>query len=128
MISGYTREGEIESARQLFDQMDQRELVSWTTMISGYSQAGHFGNMESLSIHPDEVTMVAVLTATAGLGALDFGKRFHQQYIENVEFGRNIFLTTAVIDMYAKCGSIDTALVIFNKIPKTLKQFLYSTP
>lgn len=103
MISGYTREGEIESARQLFDQMDQRELVSWTTMISGYSQAGcfnealeHFGNMESLSIHPDEVTMVAVLTATAGLGALDFGKRFHQQYIENVEFGRNIFLTTAV--------------------------------
>lgn len=128
MISGYTREGKIERARQLFDQMDQRDLVSWTAMISGYSQVGGFslalelfGKMESLGIHPDEVTMVAVLRACVGLGALDFGKRLHQQYIENVVFGRNIFLTTAVIDMYAKCGSIDTALSVFYKIPKNLK-------
>lgn len=128
MISGYTRGGEIERARQLFDQMDQRDLVSWTAMISGYAQAGHFnealelfGKMESLGIHPDEITMVAVLAACGGLGALDFGKRLHQLYIENMLFGTNIFLTTAVIDMYAKCGSIDTALAIFYKIPKNLK-------
>ncbi|KAJ4704973.1 Pentatricopeptide repeat [Melia azedarach] len=128
MISGYARVGKIESARRLFDQMDQRDVVSWTAMISGYSQTGLFvealelfEKMKSLGIQPDEVTVVALLSACAGLGALDFGRRLHRQYIENVIFGRNIFLTTAVIDMYAKCGSIDTALDIFYKIPKNLK-------
>ena len=53
-------------------------------MISGYSQAGRFnealepfGKLESLGVHTDEVTMVVVLTASSGPGALDFGKRFH---------------------------------------------------
>ncbi|XP_031261606.1 pentatricopeptide repeat-containing protein At2g29760, chloroplastic-like [Pistacia vera] len=128
MVSGYTRGGDVETARRLFDQMDQRDIVSWTAMISGYSQAGQFsealelfGEMESLNIQPDEVTMVAILSACAGLGALDFGRRIHRQYIGNELFGRNIFVITVVIDMYAKCGSIDTALDIFYRIPKILK-------
>lgn len=128
MVSGYSQAGEVETARRLFDQMDQRDIVSWTAMISGYSQAGQFrealelfGEMESLNIQPDEVTIVAILSACAGLGALDFGRRIHGQFIGNELFGRNIFVTTAVIDMYAKCGSIDTALDIFYRIPKNLK-------
>ncbi|KAL5809571.1 hypothetical protein ACOSQ3_030262 [Xanthoceras sorbifolium] len=128
MVSGYTRLGEVETARLLFDQMEQRDVVSWTAMISGYSQAGQFsealelfGQMEYLSIQPDEVTLVAVLSACAGLGALDFGRRLHRKYVENVMFGRNVFLTTALIDMYAKCGSIESALDVFNRIPNNLK-------
>ncbi|KAK4833999.1 hypothetical protein QYF36_014729 [Acer negundo] len=128
MVSGYTRVGEVETARRLFDQMEQRDVVSWTAMISGYSQAGQFtealelfGQMEYMSIQPDEVTLVAVFSACAGLGALDFGKRVLRKYIENVMLGRNVFLTTALIDMYAKCGSIESALDVFNRIPNDLK-------
>lgn len=84
MILGYAREGEIDRARQLFAQMEQRDPVSCKAMISGYSQAGRFnealepfGKLESLGVHTDEVTMVVVLAASSGPGALDFGKRFH---------------------------------------------------
>ncbi|KDO51708.1 hypothetical protein CISIN_1g0392751mg, partial [Citrus sinensis] len=73
-----------------------RDPVSCKAMISGYSQAGRFnealepfGKLESLGVHTDEVTMVVVLAASSGPGALDFGKS-------------NIFLTTAIIEMYAK--------------------------
>ncbi|KAK1563589.1 hypothetical protein Q3G72_029645 [Acer saccharum] len=74
------------------EQMEQRDVVSWTAMISGYSQAGQFsealelfGQMEYMSIQPDEVTLVAVFSACAGLGALDFGKRVLRKYVENVK-------------------------------------------
>ena len=120
MVSGYAGSGEIEAARRLFNQMDKRDVISWTAMISGYSQAGQcsaalelFKEMEGSGIKPDEVTLVAVFSACARLVALQLGKRLYHQYIENGILNRNTILTAAVIDMFAKCGSIDSALNIF---------------
>ncbi|KAK2654941.1 hypothetical protein Ddye_007993 [Dipteronia dyeriana] len=128
MVSEYTRGREVETARQLFDQMEQRDVVYWTTMISVYLQARQlsealelFRHMEYMSIQPDDVTLVAVFSSCDKLGALDFGKRVLQKYVENVMLGRNVFLTTALIAMYAKCRSIKSALEVFNRIPNDLK-------
>ncbi|XP_022767277.1 pentatricopeptide repeat-containing protein At3g62890-like [Durio zibethinus] len=128
MLSGYARRGETEAARRMFDQMDQRDVICWTAMISGYSQSGQYSEalelfvqMESLGIRPDEVTMAAVLSACARLGALTFGKRLHSRYIEGELCSQNIILSTALIDMYSKCGNIDSALDMFHRIPKDLK-------
>ncbi|KAK9292377.1 hypothetical protein L1049_020344 [Liquidambar formosana] len=135
MVLGYARCGEIEIARHLFNKMAERDVVSWTAMISGYSQTGQYSEalelfveMEDQGIKPDEVTMVAVLSACARLGALEFGKRIHHQYIENGSFDQNIILTTAIINMYAKCGSIDAALKIFHGIQENRKtSFLFNS-
>ncbi|GAV58146.1 PPR domain-containing protein/PPR_2 domain-containing protein [Cephalotus follicularis] len=120
MVSGYAQCGDTKMARCLFDRMDERDIVSWTAMISGYSQAGQcnealelFVQMERLGIKPDEVTLVSVLSACAGLGALDYGKRLHHQYVKDDLFAQNIILTTAIIEMYAKCGCMETALDTF---------------
>ncbi|XP_057983005.1 pentatricopeptide repeat-containing protein At2g29760, chloroplastic-like [Malania oleifera] len=128
MISGYARTGEIDISRELFDQMQEHDVVSWTAMINSYSQAGRssealelFVEMESQGIKPDEVTVVAVVSACAQLGALGFGKQMHHRYVENGLFGQNSILTSSIIDMYAKCGSIDTALNIFHQTPKNLR-------
>ncbi|XP_043705267.1 pentatricopeptide repeat-containing protein At2g29760, chloroplastic-like [Telopea speciosissima] len=135
MVLGYARCGQIVIARQLFDQMDERDLVSWTAMISGYSQTGKYNealqlfvDMEGMGMKPDEVTLVTVLSVCARLGALDSGKRLHYQYVQDGSFNHNVILTTAIIDMYAKCGSIETALDIFHRVPDKSKTiFLFNS-
>ncbi|KAM7255232.1 hypothetical protein ACFE04_020473 [Oxalis oulophora] len=128
MVSGYSRLGNTEMGRHFFDHMDDRDVISWTAMISGYTQAGQYTEalelltqMEALGVKPDDVTLVSALSACAGLGVLDFGKRLHYQYIKEPSFGSNIILTTAIIEMYAKCGSIGTALDIFRELPVNSK-------
>ncbi|XVF55525.1 hypothetical protein PTKIN_Ptkin06aG0042900 [Pterospermum kingtungense] len=128
MVSVYARLGETEAARRMFDQMDQRDVICWTAMISGYCQSGQhrealelFLQMEGLGIRPDEFTVSSVLSACARLGALSFGERLHGRYIEGELCSQNIFLSTALVDMYSKCGNIDYALDMFNRIPKDLR-------
>lgn len=128
MVSGYAGLGETEAARRMFDQMDQRDVICWTAMISGYAQSGQYSKalelfvqMEGLGIKPDEFTVASVLSACARLGALTFGERLHSRYIEGELCSQNIFLSTALIDMFSKCGNIDSALHMFHRIPKDLR-------
>ncbi|CAI8583491.1 unnamed protein product [Vicia faba] len=129
LVSAYALRGEVEVARRLFDRMGERDVVSWTAMISGYSHAGCFREalelfvkLEGLGMKPDEVVVVSALSACARLGALELGRRIHHQYAgENWTCGLNGGFTSAVVDMYAKCGSIDTALDVFRKISDDVK-------
>lgn len=136
LVSAYALQGEVKVARRLFDQMGERDVVSWTAMISGYSHAGCyqealelFVKLEGLGMKPDEVAVVAALSACARLGALELGRRIHRQYAgENWTCGLNRGFTSAVVDMYAKCGSIDTALDVFRKTSDDKKTtFLYNS-
>ncbi|XP_058083508.1 pentatricopeptide repeat-containing protein At3g62890-like [Magnolia sinica] len=127
MVSGYARSGEIEIARRLFDEMPERDAVSWTAMISGYSQTGRYSEalelffeMEGAGLLPDEVTMVSVLSSCAQLGTLDLSGKIHQ-YIQKRSFDHNVILCTTIVDTYAKCGSIETALDVFCGVPEESK-------
>ncbi|XVF76382.1 hypothetical protein PTKIN_Ptkin13bG0262100 [Pterospermum kingtungense] len=127
-IVGCAPNGETEAARTMIGQMDQRDVICWTAMINGYSQSGMYSEalelfvqMEDLGIRPDEVTLAAVLSACAGVGALTFGERLHRSCIEGELCSRNVILSTALIDMYSKCGNIDSALDMFHRIPKDLR-------
>ncbi|XXG74529.1 hypothetical protein AAC387_Pa07g3228 [Persea americana] len=124
MISGYGKAGDVVSARDLFEEMPERSLVSWGAMIDGYVRKGGF--LEALKLFnemmvggmkPDVVILVSVLKGCAQLGALDQGRWIHI-YVEKNRMGweRNVMLSTALIDMYAKCGCIDHALEVFNGV------------
>ncbi|KAF7804411.1 pentatricopeptide repeat-containing protein [Senna tora] len=130
VVSAYAQCGEVEVARRIFDQIDEKEkdVVSWTAMISSYSRVGHFlealelfVQLEGLGIKPDVVAVVAAISACARLGALELGRRIHQKYAENWPFCQHGDFTSAAVDMYAKCGDIDTAMDIFRKTPDHLK-------
>ncbi|KAH7861093.1 hypothetical protein Vadar_021618 [Vaccinium darrowii] len=118
----YARLCEIESARQLFDGSPDKTLASWNAMISGYAQSGQtemaislFREMQGLEICPNPVTITSILSACAQLGALSLGKWVHN-LIKNESFESNIYVSTALIDMYAKCGSIAEARQLFDNI------------
>ncbi|KAG6722123.1 hypothetical protein I3842_03G145600 [Carya illinoinensis] len=124
MVDGYVRLGMFGAARELFDRMPQRSVVSWNVMISGYAQNGFFKEaiemfreMQMEDVYPNYVTLVSVLPAISRLGALELGKWVHL-YAEKKEIDIDDVLGSALVDMYSKCGSIEEALQVFERLPK----------
>ncbi|TKY73111.1 Pentatricopeptide repeat-containing protein [Spatholobus suberectus] len=125
MIDGYVRVGNLKAARELFDRMAQRSLVSWNVMISGYAQNGFYMEaiemfrrmMQMGDVLPNRVTLVSVLPAISRLGALELGKWVHL-YAEKNKIRIDDVLGSALVDMYAKCGSIEKAIQVFERLPK----------
>jgi pentatricopeptide repeat protein len=71
--------------------------------------------MQQESVQPNAITFVGVLNACASVVALEEGRRVHQQIIE-CGWDSNFFVVNSLIDMYAKCGSIEDASRVFNKM------------
>jgi len=112
-VDMYTKCKNMEIARKLFDKIPKRDLVLWSTMIVGYAQSGDythealtfFNKMLLEGFVPDLITMSSVLRACAHLAALQQGKAIHGWIIRS-ELKVDSFVATALIDMYAKCGSL----------------------
>ncbi|CAL1393015.1 unnamed protein product [Linum trigynum] len=119
MLVAYVNAGLLTEAARLFDEMPERNLVSWTALLNGYVQMGFYSRaldvleeMQSASVHMDALTITTLLSACAGLGALDQGCWLHM-YIEKQSIRVDSHLCTALIDMYSKCGRIDMARKVF---------------
>ncbi|RAL54871.1 hypothetical protein DM860_013567 [Cuscuta australis] len=120
LTTAYSRLNELEFARKLFDESSERTLASWNAMISGYAQNGQtemaislFLEMQKLGIHPNPITITSILSACSQLGALSIGRWIHE-LIKNETLESNIYVLTALVDMYAKCGNIETARQLFD--------------
>nr|POE82932.1 pentatricopeptide repeat-containing protein [Quercus suber] len=122
MVCAYSKLGQVENARTIFDQLVEKDLVCWSAMISGYAESDRpqealklFNEMQVLGIKPDQVTMLSVISACAHLGALDQARWIHL-YVDKKGFGRALPISNALIDMYAKCGSLERARQVFEKM------------
>ncbi|XVF28934.1 hypothetical protein REPUB_Repub15cG0075600 [Reevesia pubescens] len=122
LIAGFIRNGMIEQARHLFSEMPERDVSSWSSMIAGYAQSEQpnlalqlFHEMVASGMQPNQITMASVFSAVASLGTLNEGKWAHEFICNNcIPLKDN--LSAAIIDMYAKCGSISAALEVFYQI------------
>ncbi|KAL6502653.1 hypothetical protein OROHE_024306 [Orobanche hederae] len=120
LISMYSKCGDINSARLTFDCMTERSCVTWTVMIGGYSEKGDldealslFHNMEVSGQEPDSVTIIHLISACGKIGALEIGKWIDNYTISN-GLKKNVMVCNALLDMYAKCGSMIDALNLFD--------------
>lgn len=123
MIDGYTKCGEMEMAYEIFNHMPERNIISWTSMISGCVKAGKpkealnlFHRMQSAGIELDNAALAGTLQACADLGALDQGKWIHAYIIRKNEVKIDPILGCVLIDMYAKCGNLEEAIKVFEKM------------
>ncbi|ESQ56087.1 hypothetical protein EUTSA_v10027503mg [Eutrema salsugineum] len=123
MVSGFSKAGRLDEARDVFDQMRKKDLVCWTTMISTYAESDHpeealriFEEMRLSGVKPDEITMCSVISACANLGALEKAKWVHE-YTHVNGFESSLTVNNALINMYAKCGRLDAARDVFEKMP-----------
>lgn len=125
MVSGYANNGDLPSARKIFDEMPAKNVISWNAMIAGYVNGHLFDRALSVFHHmlidskckPDQTTLVSVLSACAHLGSHDHGK-WVDSHIRKNKFELSVPLGNALIDMFAKCGDVDNARVVFDKMNK----------
>ncbi|KAJ7974354.1 putative Pentatricopeptide repeat-containing protein [Quillaja saponaria] len=122
MVTGYSKAGDMVMARMLFDKMPVKNLVIWTIIISGYAEKGLakeatalYDQMEESGLKPDVGAVVSILAACAESGLLGLGKKVHAS-IERTRFKCITLVSNALIDMYAKCGCLDTAFRVFNGV------------
>ncbi|KAJ9172168.1 hypothetical protein P3X46_015440 [Hevea brasiliensis] len=113
VLNMYAKCRQISYARQLFDEMPERNLVSWSAMISGYDQVGEpllaLSLFSQMQLVPNEFVFGSVISACASLSALVQGQQIHAQ---SLKFGcaSISFVYNALISMYMKCGRCRDAL------------------
>ncbi|KAL4193509.1 hypothetical protein AMTRI_Chr06g199880 [Amborella trichopoda] len=124
LVSGYCACGHVDEAREVFNEMSERNEVVWSAMISGYAQNGCFQEaidlfheLRETDMVPTRATLVSVLSSCAGIGALEEGKWVHS-YVDRKGFGYGLELGTALVDMYTKCGCIESACFVFDGMHK----------
>ncbi|GFQ06160.1 pentatricopeptide repeat-containing protein at2g02980 [Phtheirospermum japonicum] len=123
LVDMYAKCGRVDTAFEVFDKMFKRDVVAWSAMISGYSRSNRpkqalalFQDMQNSKVEPNEVTMLSVLSSCAVLGALRTGEWVHS-YIKKKKLKLTINLGTTLVDFYAKCGCVERAIEVFDKMP-----------
>lgn len=116
--------GEVELAHKVFDESSVRDLVSWNSLINGHVKSGKahealriYREMEIEGIMPDEVTMIGLVSSCAKLEDLDRGREVHRT-IERYGLNFTVPLSNALMDMYVKCGDLQEAKALFDKMEK----------
>ncbi|KAK0580665.1 hypothetical protein LWI29_004819 [Acer saccharum] len=124
LISGYCRNGLVVEARDVFDSMPEQNDVSCSAMISGYVKNDCFNEAVELfselksssnSKKFNVSLLVSVLSACAAIGAFKEGKGIHD-IVHEKGFEYDLELGTALIGFYAKCGCIEDACEVFDKM------------
>ncbi|XP_050222166.1 pentatricopeptide repeat-containing protein At2g33680 isoform X2 [Mercurialis annua] len=124
LVDMYAKSGCTADARKGFNYLQEPDLVLWTSMIAGHVQNGE--NEDALSLYcrmqmegilPNELTMASVLKACSNLAALDQGMQIHARTIK-YGLGVEVTIGSALSNMYAKCGSLEEASLVFTRMPE----------
>ncbi|XP_028100243.1 putative pentatricopeptide repeat-containing protein At3g25060, mitochondrial [Camellia sinensis] len=122
LLNLYAKCGKMEEAMGVFDKMPRRDLVSWTTMITGFAQIGHASEainvyrlMQREGMEGDWVVMLGLVQACANLGDSKMGLSVHGYMIRR-DLPMDVVFQTSLVDVYAKIGRLDLASRVFEKI------------
>ncbi|XP_057458218.1 pentatricopeptide repeat-containing protein At2g27610 [Lotus japonicus] len=121
LVTMYAKRGNIDSAYDVFKRQDERDLVSWNSMISGYAQNGQakkaldvFEEMQNLNLDIDAVTFIGVITACTHAGLVDQGQYYFNVMINDHQIMPTMELYSCMIDLYSRAGMLEKAMDILN--------------
>ncbi|KAJ0785197.1 putative tetratricopeptide-like helical domain superfamily, DYW domain-containing protein [Helianthus annuus] len=122
LIDMYAKCGDVGSARQVFDKIVERDVVMWNSMLAAYAQNGRAeeclvlcGDMALCKMRPTVATLVTAISSAADTAALPQGRELHA-YSWRQGFEVQDKVKTALVDMYAKSGSVKVARNLFNML------------
>lgn len=124
IIAGmYNRTGRYYETIKLLSLLEEPDVVSWNIVISACARSNNynevfelFKHMHFARIHPDKYTFMSALCVCTKLCRLDLGRSLHGLIMKTNLYDCDIFLSNALIDMYGKCGSIDSSVKVFEEI------------
>jgi pentatricopeptide repeat protein len=121
LVDMYVKCGSTEDASRVFNKIPSHNVVTWNMMLFGHVKCGEreralepFQQMQQEGVQPDPVTFVGVLNACAV--TLEEGRCAHEQIIRS-GFESDSFVGSSLVNIYVKCGSIEDARSVFNKMP-----------
>ncbi|KMT16278.1 hypothetical protein BVRB_3g054290 [Beta vulgaris subsp. vulgaris] len=119
LISMYSKSGDLRSAFMVFEEMPVRNIVSWTSLISGFAQRYQveicldlYNQMRHSTLKPNDFTLTSLLSACVGNSSLGQGKIVHCLAILS-GFDTYVHVANALISMYCKCGDVEDAFCVF---------------
>lgn len=118
--------GDMLVCRKIFEEILSPDLVLWNTMISGYSQNEEFSEaaldcfrqMQRIGHCPDDCSFVCVISACSNLSSPSKGKQIHSLAIKSEIPSNRISVSNALITMYSKCGNLQDARRLFDRMPE----------
>lgn len=122
LINMYGKCESLDESRRVFDQMHDRNVVSWNSMIAAYAKHGKstqaielFHQMAKGGMKANKLTFINVLSACATPPCLVQGKLIHDCIPESL-LASDVMMGTALISMYSKCGSLNGAKQVFERM------------
>ncbi|KAL6960238.1 Pentatricopeptide repeat-containing protein [Sarracenia purpurea var. burkii] len=122
LVDMYMKTENHVDGKRIFNDMPEKNVVSWTSLLSGYSRNGLvdqaieiFFQMQAEGIRPNPFTFATVLGALAVDGAIDKGMQVHSMIIKK-GFEATTFVSNSLINIYSKSGMVGDARVVFDNM------------
>ncbi|ESQ56272.1 hypothetical protein EUTSA_v10024703mg [Eutrema salsugineum] len=120
LVNVYGKCGSASHALKLFDEMPHRDHIAWASVLTALNQSNLSGKTLSLfssssGLCPDDFVFSALVKACANLGSVNHGKQVHCRFIVS-EYSHDDVVKSSLVDMYAKCDSLDMAKAVFDSI------------
>ncbi|KAL5230895.1 hypothetical protein ABZP36_029671 [Zizania latifolia] len=123
LIDTYAKGGSMAACRHLFDEMSNRDVVTWCTVIAAHASLGRcfeairlFKELLSSEVKPNQFVVSSVLNACAWSGVIEQGLMVHGLVVKS-GLGADRFVEVGFVDIYAKCGNVGYSFRMFNEIP-----------
>lgn len=124
LVSMYSRCSCMNSAHKVFDGLSHPDLVTWSALISGFSQSGEhhkalvsFKKMKTEGKKSDSILIATLLSVTTQLVILAPGVQIHGYAIRH-NLDSEVIVSSALIDMYSKCGFLELGIKVFEHMSK----------
>ncbi|KAL7238809.1 hypothetical protein ACSBR2_004832 [Camellia fascicularis] len=120
LVDVYAKGEDLCSAFEVFNHMTDKDVISWTSLVTGYAYNGSheialklFCEMRLVGVEPDQIVIASVLSACAELTVLEFGQQVHANFMK-LGLESTLSVDNSLVAMYAKCGCIEDANKVFN--------------
>ncbi|XP_057976510.1 putative pentatricopeptide repeat-containing protein At3g47840 [Malania oleifera] len=134
LINMYSKCGIIEAASRIFNEAENYDIVSWTTMINGYAEHGRsqeaidlFERISSVGLKPDSVTFIGVLSACSHAGLVDLGFHYFNSMSKYYQFNPSKEHYGCMIDLLCRAGRLNDAEHMIRSMPYEPDDVVWST-
>ncbi|XVE89294.1 hypothetical protein DITRI_Ditri19aG0191000 [Diplodiscus trichospermus] len=123
LIDMYAKFGEIEDANKVFNEMDERNVISWTSLIAGYGKHGYghkamaiYEKMECEGMKPNDVTFLSLLFAYSHTGLINKRSKLFNAMVNKYKILPRAKHLSCMVDLFARGGQLEATYNLINEM------------